>query len=264
MKNSLLWLSVCLSFSLLSQPSWAQTVQEFEKPSPPPRGGTVKVPHPGAAKGLLRINKDGSYQYKTEERIKKRSGTFRIGLMAPPEIEGNGPVTYDSMYGGDDLFSVFYDYEWQVPTSYGLIGASLGVGFSTVTGNGTFETSGQSAREKYSLFMVPVSAFLNYRFEYVRGQLFVPFITAGATNYTMIEYRDDGEDTTYSFAQAVGGGGGLMMSISRLDPRGAFVLGQEYGIADMWLVVDARVMQGLNSDIDFTSKILSLGLTVDF
>jgi hypothetical protein len=49
-----------------------------------------------------------------------------------------------------------------------------------------------------------------------------------------------------------------------LDPRGAFVLGEEYGIADMWLTLDARVMQGLNSDVNFTSTILSLGMTVDF
>lgn len=264
MRSKLIRASVFLSFVLCSLGVSAQISQEFEKPPAPPRGGTVKVPHPDASKGLIRINKDGSYQYKTEERTKKRSGTFRIGLMNPPEIEGNGPVSYDSMYGSDDIFSIFYDYEWQVPTRYGLIGASLGVGFSTVTGRGTFENSGTEAREKYNLYMLPVSAFANYRFEYVRRQLIVPYITAGATNYTLIEYRDDGDDTTYAFAQAVGGGGGLLISISRMDPRGAFVLGQEYGIADMWLTLDARVMQGLNSDVDFTSTILSLGMTVDF
>jgi hypothetical protein len=264
MKISLLGASVFASLIVSGLSLSAQTTQDFEKPLAPPRGGTLKVPHPDASKGLIRINKDGSYQYKTPERTKKRSGTFRVGLMAPPEIEGNGIVSYDSMYGSDDIFSIFYDYEWQVPTNFGLIGASLGVGFSTVSGSGTFENSGTEAREKYSLYMLPVSAFANYRFEYVRRQLIVPYITVGATNYTLIEYRDDGEDTTYAFAQAVGGGGGLLISISRLDPRGAFVLGEEYGIADMWLTLDARVMQGLNSDVNFTSTILSLGMTVDF
>lgn len=263
MKSSLNSASVLFCFVLSTLGISAQASLEFEKPPAPPRGGTVKVPHPDAAKGLIRINKDGSYQYKTAERTKKRSGTFRIGLMNPPEIEGNGLVTYDSMYGTDDIFSIFYDYEWQVPTKYGLIGASLGVGFGTVTGSGRFEAGGE-AKEKYNLYMLPVSAFANYRFEFARRQLIVPYITAGATNYTLIEYRNDGDDTTYAFAQAIGGGGGLLISISRMDPRGAFVLGEEYGIADMWLTLDARVMQGLNSDLDFTSTILSLGMTVDF
>ena len=55
-----------------------------------------------------------------------------------------------------------------------------------------------------------------------------------------------------------------MLNLSRLDSDSAFTLSQEYGIADMWLVVEALAMQGLSDDIDFTNQSISAGIQVDF
>jgi hypothetical protein len=241
----------------------------FRKPPGPKAGGSVRVEHPRAAEGLIRINKDGSYQYRTVLKEKSQSGSFRLGAMTPPKItSANSGITFESMYGSTDLFMLNFDYEWQPFRGFGSLGLVVGSGFATMSAKGTFKSqvSGRPARseESYSLFIVPVSAFLNYRFEFVRRQWVVPFITGGGTYYGMVEVRDDGKPPSLAGAPAAGGGGGLLISISRMDAASAFTLSQEYGVADMWLVLEARAMQGLSKDTDFTSQMISAGISVDF
>ncbi len=46
---------------------------DFVKPVGPKAGGVLVVPHPNAPKGLIRINKDNTYQYKTQKVTKSQS-----------------------------------------------------------------------------------------------------------------------------------------------------------------------------------------------
>ncbi len=240
----------------------------FQKPEGPKEGGTRRVEHPRAAEGLIRINKDGSYQYKTPLKEKSQSGTFRLGSMTPPTISTSSGITFQSMYGNSNLLVTNFDYEWQPFHQSGTLGLDVGSGFATMTAKGTFKNkiAGRAARaeESYNIFIIPASAFLTYRFEYVRRQWIVPYITGGATYYGLAEIRDDGRSPNFAGAPATGGGGGILISISRMDAANAFTLSREYGIADMWLVLEARAMQGLSSDIDFTSQTISAGISVDF
>lgn len=240
----------------------------FQKPPGPKQGGKVLVEHPDAAKGLIRINKDGSYQYKTQIKEKSKAGSFKIGSMTPPKVETDGDVTFENMYGDSDIFALDVDYVWQPFRKYGALGLRLGTGFATVTARGYFKNSNPTgatrSEERYNLFIVPLSAFLEYRFEYVRRQWVVPYIFGGGTYYGLAEIRDDGKAPTFAGAPAAGGGGGLLFSISRLDSAAAFNLSQEYGIADMWLVVEGRAMQGLSDETDFTNQMVSAGIAVDF
>jgi hypothetical protein len=242
----------------------------FTKPEGPKQGGTMRVEHPKAAEGLIRINKDGSYQYRTQVKEKSQSSSVKLGMMSPPQIKGeNSAVTFESMYGKQDIFEMEFDYEWQPFRKYGALGLKAGVGLATTTGKGFFKNQNRSdnrtrSEESYTLFIAPVSAFLEYRFEYVRRQWVVPYIMGGATYYGMSEMRNDGLSPTFAGAPAAGGGGGLMISLSRFDAASAFTLSQEYGIADMWLVLEARAMQGLSEDIDFTNQTISAGIAVDF
>jgi hypothetical protein len=233
------------------------------KPPGPLQGGTVRIPHPGAAQGLLKINKDGSYQYRTPLRPKSQAISFRIGAMTPPLINGGNGITFKSMYGSQNLFALTGEYEWDPFQKFGALGIQLGGGFATAHGSGTL-ANGDPAEEAYDLYIVPLSAFAIYRFEYVRRQWVVPFVNAGATYYGLAEKRDDGKPLKFAGAAAVGGGGGVHLSISRLDPAGAFTLDREYGIADMWFTLEARAMQGLDTETDFTSQMISGGITVDF
>ncbi len=240
----------------------------FKKPPGPPQGGTVKVEHPRAAQGLLRINKDGSYQYKTAMKEKSKSSSFKLGMMTPPKVDsGNSNITFESMYGSNNVFALNFDYEWQPFRSFGSLGFRLGTGLSTVTAAGYFKNQDAKhlrSEEKYTLFIVPLSAFINYRFEFARRQWIVPYVTGGATYYGLMELRNDNAAPSFAAAPAAGGGGGLMFNVSRLDAQSAFNLSQEYGIADMWLTVEAIAMQGLSNDIDFSNQLISAGIQVDF
>lgn len=242
----------------------------FKKPPGPKQGGVLNVPHPGAAKGLIRIESDGTYRYKTPLREKSQAASFRISSMTPPEISNvTGSSTYESMYGEDNVLGALFDYEWQPFRGFGSLGFIFGTGISVSTGNGTFKNTARTdglkeAEESYTLYTIPLSLFVNYRFEYVKRQWVVPFINGGITYYGMIETRDDGKSPNIAGAPAMGGGGGLHLSISRLDPANAFTLSEEYDIADMWLTLEARAMKGLYSDTDFTNQSINVGITVDY
>lgn len=245
----------------------------FVKPKGPQKGGTVTVPHPRAEKGLIRIEKDGSYIFKTKIFDKSKAGSLKFGTMAPPKItaEGNSSITFDSMYGSQKISGILFDFEWQPFSRFGRLGLQLGFGLFNARGNGMFKgqtNQGGEARtqaeEIYNLYMVPMSLFGVYRFEYVRNQWIVPFINGGVTYYGLAEIRDDGKKQNINGAAAVGGGGGVHFSISALDRQKAFSIGQEYGIADLWLTVEARVLKGLSSEKDFTSTGVNVGITVDY
>ena len=63
---------------------------------------------------------------------------------------------------------------------------------------------------------------------------------------------------------AVGGGGGVNISLFALDSTTQLSLATEYGIADAWLTVEARAMKGLNSNLDYTGSVLCAGVTLDY
>ncbi len=242
--------------------------RQFVKPPGPPEGGVLRVPHPGAAQGLSRVNADGSYQYKISKKPKSQSSSLRLGVLTPPNISGattsTGSKSFSDFYGKGGLVGLNFDYEWQPYTKFGRLGFVLGTGFSTARGTGYFKKNGSKAEEVYNIYIVPVSAYVNYRFEYARRQWAVPFVKAGATYFGLVEARDDNKTPSLAAAPAVGGGGGFHFSITALDQQEAFILDREYGIADMYLTLEAQVLQGLSSDIDFTTQMINLGITVDF
>ena len=226
---------------------------QFVKPKGPARGGVLRVPHPNAAKGLLRIEKDGSYQYKVALKEKSQSSSMRFGTMTPPKITGNNSKTFSDYYGSANIAAITVEYEWQPFQSFGRLGLNLGSGIGSVRGNGYFQQGGAKAEETYTMYLVPLTAFLTYRFEYVRRQWVVPYINGGMTYYGMAEIRDD-QKFSFAGASAAGGGGGLLISISAFDPAKAFIMDREYGIADLYLSIEARVMQGLSKQVDFSNQ----------
>lgn len=249
----------------IDSPAQAELVEPgtFRKPKGPPGGGTLEAPHPNAAKGLLRIEKDGTYVYRTAIPEKSRSGSMRVGYLTTPLIRNSQGVSFGDIYGADGLVGLVGEYEWQPFRKFGAIGFRIGSGLVVARGNGRF-ADGTLAEEIYNLVVLPLSAEVSYRFEYVRRQWAVPFITGGAVAYGLVEFRDDGKPPVTAFSPAVVGGGGIHFNISRWDPKGAFVLAQDYAIADLWLTVEGKVIQGLDQDLDMTNQTVSAGFTVDF
>ncbi len=245
-------------------------------PSPSISGGdqglaserVIQIHHPNAAKGLIRINEDKSYQYRVKLHDKSSAASFGVSVLTSPKVSNsvNGTkITYNSMYGAGDLYGVQANYEWIPIRKLGSWGVIFETGLSMSHGNGILASSPpEASQETYTLFIVPLTAMLKYRFEYMRKQWFVPYIEGGATYYGLAELRSDSKQTNVAGSPAAGGGGGIAINISKGDSASVFNLDREYGISDLWLNIEARVMAGLKPELDFTNTTINVGVTVDY
>lgn len=240
--------------------------RKYVPPTPTPGGGVYRRFHPDASKGLLRIEADGTYQYKVEKIDKSRSASFRYAQLQPPIVRtGDGVASYSRMYGSRDLDVLSFDYEWFPWKGWGAFGVQAGVGFTTISGRGVLrDGQNTTAQEKFTLFVAPITVGAKYRLEFWSHQYLVPFAQAGFTYFGIAETRDDGKANRYAGAPAGFVGGGGLINITRWSPRSAFNLSKEYGISDLWVTIEYRGYQGLRSDIDFSSNMLSGGISVDY
>jgi hypothetical protein len=169
------------------------------------------------------------------------------------------------MYGSSNLVGVSGSYEWVPTRRYGAFGILFESGLAMAHGNGILaSTPPEPALETYTLIIIPLSAFLKYRFEYGRKQWLVPYVEAGATYYGLAELRSDNAQTNIAGAPAAGGGGGFAINISRGTSDSAFRMESEFGVSDLWLNLEARAMAGLKPSLDFTNTTVNLGITVDY
>lgn len=260
----------------LAEPSLENTLTPTDSiPMPPPeqsyknqvpkKGGKFRLQHPGAADGLLKIDKKG-YQYKVPVKDKSQATSFRFAGITSPNITSSQGVTFADMYGGSGLYGLLGEYEWMPFQKFGMLGVQIGFGLVIARGNGRIDVGGvtRNANEIYTLFAVPLSALAVYRFEYFRRQWFVPYINGGATYFLLAEQRDDAKQPKFAGAPAAAFGGGIHIGISRLDLHSSFILSKEYGVADVWLTLDARVLAGLREDLNFSTQTISAGFTVDY
>lgn len=232
--------------------------------------GVKYIEHPLAEKGLVRINKDGSYVYKTEETTAKNiSGALRYGAMDPPDIKAADGTTYDTMYGGASQSLISFDYEWHPFSGYGKLGLQTGFGFLIAYGSGRFlapgdPLNGQIAKEEYTFVAIPLNLGVVYRLEWLTQQWLAPYVAAGGTYVAVAEIRDDGKNPTYVGTPGAYGAGGVLFNISAINKKTAFTLRSEYGIQNLWLSLDYRYLQTFNDEINFSSSIIGGGIVVDY
>lgn len=220
--------------------------------------------HPLEKKGLIRIQKDGSYIYKTSTGVKNRSASFRIGQIEAPGIESaDGQTNFESMYGGSGVVAVQFDYEWQPFTGWGKVGVVAGGGLFTAQGSGRF-LDGSEAQEQYTFIGLPLSLGGIYRLELSDRQWLAPYVSGGASYYILAETRDDSKTPSVTGTPAAYGAGGLLISISHWDRGTRHTLWTEYGIANMWLSLEYKVTQASSQDLDVSSNAFNVGLTFDF
>jgi hypothetical protein len=231
--------------------------------------GTEKVlliPHPQAAKGLESISADKIYQYKVPRRSKSQASTVTLNAMSPWSFSSTtasgAKIKYASIYPASSYISASGTYEYMLTQSFGGIALVAETGVGVAQGNAVF-ADGTKAKETFSLYMIPITGLLKYRFEYSRKQWLLPYIEGGATYVGMAEIRNDGQKTLAG-SQALLGGGGLMFNLSGSSTHSSFILDQEYGIADMWLTLGARQWVGLKSSLDLTNSVIMAGVTVDY
>lgn len=227
------------------------------------RPGVQKIPHPLAAKGLIRIESNGTYVYKVESQKSTEISGLRLGQIPSPKITNNLGVAFERIYGGSYLNYVQVDYGFKKSSFLGAFDGILGLGFGMSSGKGIFKDTLASSEESYSFYAVPLSAMALYRFEYMDHQWVSPYIGGGATVIGLLESRDD-DKRRWDYSPGFVGVGGVHLSLGALDDQAAMNLRREYGINQFWITVEYKVIQSTNTKLDFSSNFISAGVTAEY
>lgn len=227
--------------------------------------------HPDAAKGLVRIEKDGAYIYQTNDLDTKKSSSFKIGLVEPPAISSfytdknsqEQELRFEDMYGGSPIPIMNYEYEWQLESVPNL-GYHLGVGLFLAEGNGRLIATNEESEEKFTFIGLPLNTGLTFRFKFSSKQIVVPYFTAGGTYFLTAEKRDDKSIPQFFGVWGGYAGAGALISISKLDRETGFNLQNEYGFSNLWLVAEFRYLKTASDLLDFGVGYFTGGFAVDF
>lgn len=232
---------------------------------------THYIQHPDSAKGLSRIEADGTYIYKTEKpKASERSGSFKFAVMSAPDLYNETiDRNFADYYGSDPLVGLLGTYSF--PLTRGTLGLSLDLetGLSFAQGDGYFnrvQSNNSTLRsvESYTLFMIPLYVLATAKLQYSDRQWFVPYVSGGGVIMGLVELRSDEQGTNFAGTFGAALGGGVLVSVSRWAPTSAFQLRSEYGINDLWINIEGRAVVGLDENLDITQNLFSLGATFDF
>ena len=226
----------------------------------------LNIEHPESAKGLQSISKEKVYQYKLKERNATQSSTLAFNASSSwnfsTDLPNGNSVKYTDVYSSSTFISLSGCYEWFLSRKYGGISLVFESGIGTAQGHAVFE-DGTSAKETFQFVMIPVTPLLKYRFQFRRHQWVAPYVEVGGTYVGMLELRSDSKKSVAG-SEAFGGGGGLMFNISRFNAESSFLLNQDYGIADFWLILGARQWVGVKKSLDLTNTLITAGIAVDY
>lgn len=234
----------------------------IETPTPPPHAD---------GSGPDEVLPSGEYRYHGQIGKTTRSSSFRFGAMSAPDLTNNDTgATFSQIYTANNLFIFFLDYEWKLTQRAGHLGLKFTSGFFSAQGKGTFLTQNPNRRpydtpiEQFSLLAFPNQFTLIDSFQFSDEQSFVPFIEGGAGYFTMAELRNDGKAPKFGGAAVAVGAVGVKIFLDNIDRRQMRLLSDDYGINHVWLAIEYRRFQGLNSTFDFTSNVVDAGFVLDF
>lgn len=244
---------------------------------------TTVIQHPESQEGLVRITKDGTYIYDVKREMKSESSRISFGHALQPEVtidieqrdaSGNGTGTFQT-YDFGDLYEetssiiIGYDYE-KFPWigKKGKLGFQLGGSIMFAQGHGILVSKASTAeyksREKYTFFTIPLTAGAVYRLEWKDKQLFAPYVAGGGTYTALVEKREDKSAPQFTGAPGFYGAGGVLFNLSQIDDESGYALDSEYGISNLWLSLEFKVVE-VNSDVfTFSNQYANLGISFDF
>lgn len=215
-------------------------------------------------KGLKSVMSDGSYLFETEESEQTGAFSMRSGSMSAPKIVNSQGMEYSEIYSDKPLNIVFFDFSWQAQ-KFGKWGITFGSGIGQATAPGRFLSDPTlEALEKYTVYVMPNHLNFSYRFQYTKSPYMAPYISGGVCAFAFAEKRDDNRKIKGIFARGVEAAGGIKFNIGLLDSHSAFALDSEYGINNVWLDIEYKVVKGLQDDRDISSNIINGGISFDF
>ncbi|MGE3760243.1 MAG: hypothetical protein AB7H97_20930 [Pseudobdellovibrionaceae bacterium] len=235
--------------------------------------GEREVPHPFAEKGLLRIRKDGTYIYKTEESKQTNAFSFAVGMYEPEMLsnpDAQGPTAeFNNNYDQTNSPMIMAHYEWQFMKSpVGKFGLRFGSGLYVAQGNGHFKSGGVNdgltPQEIFTFIAMPNSVGLVYRMHFWDKQLLVPYGEGGAIAWSFAEMRDDNKNPKFGGAAGAYAAAGLAINLTYFDKFSAISLDREYGINRVYLTAEYRPIFPLSERYDFTGNMIDAGFLMEF
>ena len=233
--------------------------------------GETEVQHPFAPKGLIRVTKDLTYVYKTEEIEQTRAMTFKAGVFDPsrlsnPDEAGLPGANFSDNYAATSP-ALMLDYEWQKwRGALGKIGLRAGGGLFLVQGHGHFVggvNAGLTPKEIFTFVTVPLNVGLVYRMNFGRRPMFVPYVEGGGTIFTFGELRDDNKAPKLGAAFGAYAAAGVGFNLTYFDAMSRIQLDREYGISAIFLTAEFRELIAF-SRYDFTSPLINGGFCMEF
>ncbi|MEQ1724041.1 MAG: hypothetical protein ABL930_12765, partial [Pseudobdellovibrio sp.] len=134
-----------------------------------------------------------------------------------------------------------------------------------VSGNGRLvATPNPPSTETFTFVTLPLTLGAVYRFEYKDKQLFAPYVSGGGTYVVLAEKREDKAAPHVAGGFGFYGAGGLLINLGAFDRNTSYQLDSEYGIGNMWVSVEFKVVEVNSESFSFSNKYLNAGLSFDF
>ena len=194
-------------------------------------------------------------------------GGYYPNIDSEPNLGSARP--FEEVFGDSDRLVTEIGLERYLFDSFGTLGLGVTVGYSEFYGKGFFASgpdAGERSGDNTSFTVVPLQAFLAYRFD-VLAQAWsvplVPYAKAGVGAWLWWTGGENGQRGGFSW------GGGLQLLLDVFDPRLAMEFDRNVGVNNSYLYVDwARwEVDGFGDDDGFDLSDdgdLSFGLALDF
>ena len=231
------------------------------------RQGTYYIEHPNSAKGLYLIDKNKDYFYRVKPSDQREVSSLLIGTYEPTKL-GSGAYTFNDLYDETDFPMVYYSYDRELFRGFGRLSWEIGAGLYIAQGHGRFEDNrDEPPKEKFTLFVMPLSFGATYRLKFFDYQWIIPFGEGGIDLFAFGENRDDDQNPTLGAALGAAlashFSAGVSLALGK-DARSFLELDREYGINSIFLTAVYRAYVGLSDKYDFTGDFISGGLTMEY
>ncbi|MBI2711263.1 MAG: hypothetical protein HYX41_00165 [Bdellovibrio sp.] len=241
------------------------TEVEKIKLEPKPEGGAIQAVLDG--KSELSAKKKGDIHFHAG---------LRYGVAMAREItaaRGYQGADFGAVYGSQYApdFAFFYEYqpfhsEWF--GSFGILGM-LGLGYYRGLGQFSYSipkpgggTFSQSSSTAFTLYVLPVTVGVSYRFNLFR--LLRQFIIVGPTAIAYYEARIDDASNKRAYSFSMMGTVGVSVLLDWMEKTGTFDLYSLHGVHHLYLNVDYSRWLPFPGDFSFAGSALTVGLSLEF
>lgn len=237
------------------------------------------VPHSGTEEGLVKITKDGSYIYDLKRTLKSESSRITFGMANDPNIsidieksdaagKGTGQFKryeFGDFYSATSGFIIGYSYEKFPWIDKGKLGYQIGFDAMFANGHGRLKSNPDKlSAESFTFLTLPINAGGVYRFEWKDKQILAPYVSGGGTYVVLLEKRDDKAAPSVAGGFGFYGSGGVLFNLAAIDDEAGFALDSEYGISNLWIILEFRVTEVNTESFGFSNRYVNAGLSFDF